>query len=94
MTKRPAVSRPVKRRRGAGLRKVRLDPAAAMPVLAEAGCIAAAGQPSQVYGYMNAAGEPRRILAHFQTGWRCDVRFHSDGTYSITQSRTFKVGGA
>lgn len=87
------MTRRVKRPKGSGLRKIRLDPAASMPLLAEAGCIADAGLPYQVYGYMDASGNPRRILAHFLNGWRCDVRFHVDGSYSITQSGTFTVGG-
>lgn len=76
-----------KRPKPSGLRKIALNPDNALPLLTEAGVIAAAGVPTQVFGYVDRDGRPRRILAHFSEGWRADLHIHVDGSYSLTQSR-------
>ncbi|MDT7533745.1 hypothetical protein OVY48_09945 [Sphingobium sp. SA2] len=68
------------------LRKVQLIPANAMALLSQAGVRASAGEPHSVVGYYDPAGEPRRVVARYADGWRADLRFHVDGTYSLTQS--------
>lgn len=68
------------------LRKVQLIPANAMALLSQAGVRASAGEPHSVVGYYDPTGEPRRVVARYADGWRADLRFHVDGTYSLTQS--------
>ena len=68
------------------MRKVALVPAKAQALLEQVGVRASAGEPVAVFGYYDAAGEARRIVARYADGWRADLRFHVDGSYSLTQS--------
>jgi hypothetical protein len=69
-----------------GLRRFTLDAAKAQAVLAEAGVRQSSGVPVAAFGYMDDQKRPRRIVARYADGWRADLRFHIDGTYSLTQS--------
>lgn len=73
-------------RKRAGLRRFPLDVAKAKVVLDEAGVRASAGEPETAFGYVDATGKARRMVARYADGWRADLRFHVDGTYSLTQS--------
>lgn len=68
------------------MRKVAIVPANAMKALEMVGVRPSAREPVAVFAYYDHAGELRRIVARYADGWRADVRFHVDGTYSLTQS--------
>lgn len=82
-----------RKRKPGGFRKVRLTVENVMPLLREAG-IALDGEPETVFGYVDRAGRPCRILARWAKGWRVDLRFRADGSYSLSQSLRLTVAGA
>lgn len=73
------------------MRKVALVPAKAQALLDQVGVRASAGEPVAVFGYYDATDEARRIVARYADGWRADLRFHADGSYSLTQSKRLRV---
>jgi len=73
-------------RKRVALTRFPLDIARAKTVLEEAGVRASTGDPETAFGYRDGAGRPRRIVARYPDGWRADLRFHVDGTFSLTQS--------
>lgn len=82
-----------RQRKPSGLRKLSLVPENALPLLLEAGFRAAEGAPETAHGFMDRDGRPRRIVARWANGWRADLRFHVDGSYSLTQCIAFRVKG-
>lgn len=78
-------------RKRLGMTRYPLNLAKAKAVLDEAGVRASAGEPATAFGYADSAGRPRRIVARYADGWRADLRFHVDGTFSLTQSQRLRA---
>lgn len=82
-----------KRRKPGGLRKLRLDPVKAVPLLREAGAMFD-DEPDTAFGYYDREGNLRRVLARWPRGWRVDLRLHVGGSWSLTQSLRMTVAGS
>lgn len=68
--------------------KTKPDPAKVGPLLREAGFVGADGDPVSCVATFDAAGNPLRVSARYENGWRCEMRLRKDRTYSLTQSLT------
>lgn len=70
------------------------DPAAIGPMLRELGFAGADGDPISCCASFDAAGNPLRISAYYEGGWRCELRLRKNRSYSLTQSITMRVVSA
>ncbi|MFC3442563.1 hypothetical protein ACFOKF_15415 [Sphingobium rhizovicinum] len=84
---RPTMPKQRKRR---GLRKVIFLPDKALSLLVRAGVTLPEGEPETVYGYLDKAGQPRRVVARFAHGWRADLRICPDGRFTLRQSSNIR----
>lgn len=76
---------------GARLRRHPADPARVGPLLRDAGFVGSEVDPTKCHALFDAAGQPRRITAHYPDGWRCRMILRRDGPYSLSQSITLEM---
>lgn len=73
------------------------DPAKIGPLLREAGFAGSERDPISCVATFDPAGNPLRVSARYEDGWRCEMRLRKNRTYSLTQSLTIAFtskGGA